>query len=977
MAGLKLMTQGGYVPRAAAHLLQDNEAQRAINTKLYAGDLRSWQKPLPIKPAFTLPTGTQTIFKGKTIAGDERWISWASDVDVVNSPIRDSQIPMTIYYTGDGEPKKTNSELLGSGKGQPPEEWLKMGVEAPSSAVTVSKGANSIGSITVTHGGANYSPVPTVTVSGGGGTGAKGIAVLSGGVVTKINLTAKGSGYTSSPSVTIAGAGGSGATATANRGVVTSVEVTDMGNAGKVNSVDLTNGGSGFTGVADIVITNGGGSYTSAPTVTISGGGGAGATATATVEGGVVTGITITNAGSGYTGNPTVNITGVGSGATASAYRAKVTFVGSGTGAKAIATVSPAGIITSISVTSSGLNYSTDPTIEITGGAGATAVPVMGDGYEEPPVIAFGTPGDGAKATAFVLDGRLVGISVTDQGSGYTSIPSITISGSHGAAALASIDASVIGGFTVTSGGSAYGPVVTISGGGGSGATAEAIVVDEAIYAIVLTNKGSGYLTEPTVTISGGGGSSNATAKANFSVSETRLYVYTHVSEFGSFTEESAPSPASAEVSISDGQSVTLSNFAAAPIVGYNITKRRIYRSATGTSSTTFLFVAEIDATTTTYTDNILAASLGEELQTLSWEVPPSDLSGLIAHPGNFLVGFSGRELCFSEINAFHAWPSQYKLSLNVDIVGIDIFGQSIAVMTKGYPVIVTGITPESMSSEKVPDLEPCVSKRSIASDNTGVFYASPNGICVIGAGTAGLTTGNIMLRDDFKKFNPSSLSSAVYAGKYFGFFTDGTEFIPNGCLILDRTLPATPLSLSSLTATACFIEPETADFYIAQDGQVQLWEGDTINNLPYEWLSKKFIFTQPTNLGAIEINADFDNIQQAEDLQKRIEEIIAANQAIFNTGVPLQGTFNDAVLNNFQFDGSILGSIPQVVDDRYLLVEILCDGKSVHLNSYNANGVYRLPATYRGLSFEVLLAGNIECRYVKMAETAKELRTL
>ena len=977
MAGLKLMTQGGYVPRAAAHLLQDNEAQRAINTKLYAGDLRSWQKPLPIKPAFNLPDGTQTIFKGKNSAGDDRWISWASDVDVVISPVMDSQIPMTLYYTGDGAPKKTNSDLVGNQKGQPPAAWLNMGVPAPSSALSVAKGANSIGSITVTHGGANYHPAPTVTVSGGGGTGAKGIAVLSGGVVTKINLTAKGSGYTSDPSVTITGAGGSGAAATANRGVVTSVEVTDMGNAGKVQSVTLTNGGSGFTTVADIVITNGGGLYTSPPTVTISGGGGSGATATATVEGGAVTGITITNAGSGYTGNPTVTISGVGSGATASAYRAKIVFTGSGTGAKAFATVSPAGIITDITTTSSGLNYLKDPTITIEGGAGATAVPVMGDGYEEDPVVTFGSPGGGAKATAFVLDGRIVGISVTDQGSGYTSVPSVNIAGSHGAVAVATIDATVIGGFTVTSGGSAYGPIVTITGGGGSGATAEAIVVNEEIYAIVLTNKGSGYLTEPEVTISGGGGSSNATAKANFSVSETRVYVYTHISQFGSFTEESAPSPASAEVSISDGQSVTLSGFAAAPIVDYNITKRRIYRSATGTSSTSFLFVAEIDADTTTYTDTTLAASLGEDLQTITWDVPPSDLSGLLAHPGNFLVGFSGRDLCFSEINSFHAWPTQYRLNINADIVGIGIYGQSIAVMTKGYPFIVTGITPEAMSAEKVPDLEPCVSKRSIASDNTGVFYASPNGICVIGPGTAGLTTGNIMLRDNFTKFNPSSLRSVVYAGKYFGFFTDSTEIIKDGCFILDRTLPATPLSLSSLTAEAFFIAPETSDFYIAENNLVQLWEGDSLNNLPYEWLSKRFIFTQPTNLGAIEVNADFDNIQQAEDLQKRIEEIIAANQAIFDTGVPLQGTFNDAVFNNFQFDGSILGSIPQIVDDRYLLIEVYCDGKMVHLNSYNANGVYRMPATYRGLSFEVKLAGNIECRYVKMAETAKELRTL
>ena len=40
MAGLKLMTQGGFNPKVAAHLLDNATGQRAVNTKVYAGDLR-------------------------------------------------------------------------------------------------------------------------------------------------------------------------------------------------------------------------------------------------------------------------------------------------------------------------------------------------------------------------------------------------------------------------------------------------------------------------------------------------------------------------------------------------------------------------------------------------------------------------------------------------------------------------------------------------------------------------------------------------------------------------------------------------------------------------------------------------------------------------------------------------------------------------------------------------------------------------
>ena len=78
----------------------------------------------------------------------------------------------------------------------------------------------------------------------------------------------------------------------------------------------------GISEVRRIQITAGGSGYTGIPDVVISGGGGAGATATAVVNGsGVVSNILITNKGKNYTSTPTITIGGVtaagGSGATA------------------------------------------------------------------------------------------------------------------------------------------------------------------------------------------------------------------------------------------------------------------------------------------------------------------------------------------------------------------------------------------------------------------------------------------------------------------------------------------------------------------------------------------------------------------------------------------------------------------------------------------------------------------------------------
>lgn len=95
------------------------------------------------------------------------------------------------------------------------------------------------------------------------------------------------------------------------------------------------------------------GNPTGYSTVTLRTGGGTGATATAAVSGGVVTGFTVTAGGTGYT------------------MGAVVTLGGPGTGAIGTAVVA-GGILTAINVTAGGTGYSTAPTVTIAPN-GATA----------------------------------------------------------------------------------------------------------------------------------------------------------------------------------------------------------------------------------------------------------------------------------------------------------------------------------------------------------------------------------------------------------------------------------------------------------------------------------------------------------------------------------------------------------------------------------------------------------------------------
>ena len=65
---------------------------------------------------------------------------------------------------------------------------------------------DAVSSFTITDGGEHYKSAlpPTVTITGGGGSGATGTAVVSStGIVSSITVSAGGTGYTSAPSVTI------------------------------------------------------------------------------------------------------------------------------------------------------------------------------------------------------------------------------------------------------------------------------------------------------------------------------------------------------------------------------------------------------------------------------------------------------------------------------------------------------------------------------------------------------------------------------------------------------------------------------------------------------------------------------------------------------------------------------------------------------------------------------------------------------
>ena len=221
---------------------------------------------------------------------------------------------------------------------------------------------------------------------------------------------------------------------------------------------------------------------------------------------GVITSITIVQKGFGYSSAPAVTISGPGNNAAASV------------------SINSDGEIVSVTVGNGGTGYTTaDVSVDvpkdnsnndITGKVGSINIfNRVKRSYRVPPVISIAAPtavdSDGnllssnVQATAnFVMESTSLEIvKMISGGSGYTSIPTVTISGS--ATGRAIVQNGKVTGIEVLNKGSGYTttPTITISGGGGSNATALGLLTPTRISSINISNSGNGYVVDPNISI--------------------------------------------------------------------------------------------------------------------------------------------------------------------------------------------------------------------------------------------------------------------------------------------------------------------------------------------------------------------------------------------------------------------------------------------------------------------------------------------
>ena len=458
---------------------------------------------------------------------------------------------------------------------------------------------------------------------------------------------------------------------------------------------------------------------------------------------------------------------------------------------------------------------------------------------------------------------------------------------------------------------------------------------------------------------------------------EDRVYCYTYVSKFGDVEEESAPSEgAEITCSLTSGDPVYVGGFVDPPTDHYNITKIRIYRSVTGTSAVSYMFVDEINLadhkmpkTGTSlngvafddyaYPDTMAVEALGKTLDSEYYTPPPEGMSGLVSMPNGFFAGFLNNQVWFSEPYLPHAWPSEYMLTVDSPIVGLGVYGATLVVCTTRQPYTISGTHPAAMTQEKQPMIQPCVSKRSIAYDQYGVLYASSYGLVALAAGQMDVFTRPLATADDWAEYNPASMTAVMYNNLYMAAYRSSEG---NKMLVFSRA--DTPALVEyELRMSAGHIERGTGALYYLNtlDDTIYQIDASTINKTRYTWASKLYVFPYWTTFSAMKLDAVFDDGFDAEAYEEERQAAISYNQAFFNSGADDNGALNMQLLNGHTAEyvdgewvekpgeeavvaGSLLKSVPEKADVRNVQVTLIADGKRIYTKVFDSCQAVRTP---------------------------------
>jgi hypothetical protein len=469
-----------------------------------------------------------------------------------------------------------------------------------------------------------------------------------------------------------------------------------------------------------------------------------------------------------------------------------------------------------------------------------------------------------------------------------------------------------------------------------------------------------------------------------------RAYFWTYVSRYG---EEGPPSALTEIVDYTAASSVDLNGFTAPvaadehldTVIGSNAPAIRIYRTSTdGEGTAAFLLVEEIAVDNTgpagtawaayEYVDTVTDANLGAVCTSIFYDRAPDDLTNLRGHPGGFFVASKGNTLYFSEPFAPWAWPEDYQIPIDQEIVGIGVYGSTIVVATDGNIYTFSGPHPTSLYKTKLA-FQPCLSQRAVVETDEGVLFPSGEGFQHVTAGGVSNMTSEMFKPEDWNDYELTTMHGTWWNKAYYGFYKSAER---EGLVILDTLNGAVTSGVKYHYAAHVTLQGGDFDTIVESevtaptDLYISSWDADAEEYRNFTYKSPRVILEKPQNFKVAQVILDTEFYETViGDIQDN-ETLKTLNATLWTED--LRCAFNGFMLNEQDVNGDTLYTLRSLGVQNYVDFKVYVDGVWVFTKKVTNSTMFKLPRGFKNKKWEFELEGMIPVKRFTVATSTEEI---
>lgn len=343
------------------------------------------------------------------------------------------------------------------------------------------------------------------------------------------------------------------------------------------------------------------------------------------------------------------------------------------------------------------------------------------------------------------------------------------------------------------------------------------------------------------------------------------------------------------------------------------------------------------------FVDDFDSKALTISLDSDNYEQPPDDLQGLVVIQNNILAGFSGNVVYFSEPGLFHAWPTEYAITLEHNVVGLVPTSGFLLVLTDSYPYTITGSDPAVFSQARIDANYPCLNRRSIVNMGFGIVYSTHEGLAVFSPSIGPALITKLLYNSDTwnADLDPTTIVAVFYNDNYFASHSTGAiTFERDG---KDQNIGGFFVD-HDFTFTAAWYDSLNNRLFIVSgtNGDILEWNVLTQPAATMEWKSKTIITKNFVNLGAARVIADYTDVT----------------------------TIWDNTTTNWESNTELWNTSDEVTFRLYVNKQL------IFTTTRNSDDTFRLPTGYKSDTFEIGVEGNVRIRAVHLGATPRSLAT-